>query len=71
MNKDLAHICIYKSIEDVHFKKFIYNKLLPYVDDLKIESKTLLAEIKSNLARAVMFNETWPGCFVWVNKLCQ
>ncbi|PBC33887.1 Proteasome activator complex subunit [Apis cerana cerana] len=71
MNKDLAHICIYKSIEDVHFKKFIYNKLLPYVDDLEIESKTLLAEIKSNLARAVMFNETWPGCFVWVNKLCH
>lgn len=71
MNKDFTDICIYKSIEDVQFKKFIYNKLLPYADDLEAESQALLAEIKANLGRAVMINETWPGCYIWVTKLCQ
>lgn len=71
MNKDFTDICIYKSIEDVQFKKFIYNKLLPYADDLEAESQVLLAEIKANLGRAVMINETWPGCYIWVTKLCH
>ncbi|OAD56880.1 Proteasome activator complex subunit 4 [Eufriesea mexicana] len=69
MNEDLTD-CICKNV-DIRFNKFIYNKLLPYEDDLKIESQTLLAEIKANLGRAVMCNEVWPGCYVWVNKLCH
>lgn len=71
MNKNLADICIYKSIEDVQSKKFIYNKLLPYADEVETETQALLAEIKANLGRAVMFNEIWPGCYIWVTKLGQ
>nr|XP_034177609.1 proteasome activator complex subunit 4-like [Osmia lignaria] len=67
--QDLFHICNYKNLESIHFQKFIYNKLLPYVEDLETESETLLAEIKANLGRAVMCHEVWPGCYVWVNKL--
>ncbi|XP_060826320.1 proteasome activator complex subunit 4-like isoform X1 [Bombus pascuorum] len=69
MNKNLTNICIYKSIDDVQSKKFIYNKLLPYADEVETETQALFAEIKANLGRAVMFNEIWPGCYVWVNKL--
>ena len=51
-------------------KELIYNKLLPYVDDLEAESQALLAVIKANLGRAVMLREMQPGCVVWVSRLC-
>lgn len=69
--QDLFYICNYKNLESIHFQKFIYNKLLPYVEDLETESETLLAEIKANLGRAVICHEVWPGCYIWVNKLWQ
>ncbi|CAK9822685.1 Proteasome activator complex subunit 4 [Anthophora retusa] len=65
--------CIYgsKGVEKVQFKNFIYNKLLPYVDELEVESETLLAEIKANLGRAVLCNEVWPSCYIGVHNLCH
>ncbi|CAL7949711.1 unnamed protein product [Xylocopa violacea] len=71
MDEDLIYIHNYKTIEGVRFRQFLYNKLLPYVDDLEVESEALLAEIKANLGRAVLFNESWPGCYVGVSKLCH
>ncbi|XP_076235371.1 proteasome activator complex subunit 4A [Calliopsis andreniformis] len=52
-------------------KELIYNKLLPYVDDLETDSQALLAEIKANLGRAVMLREMQPGCVLWVSRLCE
>ncbi|XP_003702630.2 proteasome activator complex subunit 4A [Megachile rotundata] len=69
--EDLLYICDYKNLESIFFQKFIYNKLLPYSEDLGKESEILLAEIKANLGRAVIFHEVWPGCYIWVNKLCH
>ncbi|RLU16905.1 hypothetical protein DMN91_010974 [Ooceraea biroi] len=50
-------------------KELIYNKLLPYTDELDAESRIWLTEIKANLGRAVMLRELKPGCIYWVNML--
>lgn len=50
-------------------KELVYNKLLPYADELDAESQMLLTEIKENLGRAVMLREIRPGCVLWSNKL--
>ncbi|XP_031825586.1 proteasome activator complex subunit 4A isoform X2 [Nomia melanderi] len=50
-------------------KELIYNKLLPYVDELESDSQALLAEIKGNLGRAIMLRELQPGCVLWVIRL--
>lgn len=71
MNEDTAHIYTYDYIEKIQYQKFIHNNLLPYVDGLEAESENLLAEIKANLGRAIIYNEVWPGCYVWVSKLYQ
>jgi len=50
-------------------KELVYNKLLPYVNELDAESRIWLAEIKGNLGRAVMLRELMPGCVFWSNRL--
>ncbi|XP_015588278.1 proteasome activator complex subunit 4B [Cephus cinctus] len=52
-------------------KEIIYNKLLPYAEELDEESQYYLAEIKGNLARAVMLREMQPGCTIWTASLCK
>ncbi|XP_043485466.1 proteasome activator complex subunit 4A-like [Polistes fuscatus] len=47
----------------------IYNKLLPYYEDLEIESEKMLADIKGNLGQAVMYREIEPGCLLWTKRL--
>lgn len=50
-------------------KEIVYNDLLPYSDRLDREATELLAEIKTNLSRAVILRELWPGVAFWSRKL--
>uniref|UniRef100_A0ACB8G930 Proteasome activator complex subunit 4 n=1 Tax=Sphaerodactylus townsendi TaxID=933632 RepID=A0ACB8G930_9SAUR len=50
-------------------KELVYNKLLPYGDQLEAEAGHLLAQIKINLSRAVQLHELWPGGLFWTRKL--
>jgi proteasome activator subunit 4 len=50
-------------------KELVYNKLLPYANELDAESQLWLAEIKGNLGRAIMLRELTPGCVFWTNRL--
>ncbi|KAM6951408.1 proteasome activator complex subunit 4B [Aplochiton taeniatus] len=50
-------------------KEIVYNSLLPYADRLDREASELLADIKANLARAVLLRELWPGVSFWSRKL--
>uniref|UniRef100_A0A2K6F2P3 Proteasome activator complex subunit 4 n=2 Tax=Propithecus coquereli TaxID=379532 RepID=A0A2K6F2P3_PROCO len=50
-------------------KEIVYNKLLPYAERLDAESDLQLAQIKSNLGRAVQLQELWPGGLFWTRKL--
>ncbi|XP_006004010.1 proteasome activator complex subunit 4 isoform X2 [Latimeria chalumnae] len=50
-------------------KEIVYNKLLPYSDRLDCESNEILAQIKTNLGRAVQLKELWPGVLFWTRKL--
>lgn len=50
-------------------KEIVYNKLLPYADQLDRESNDILAQIKGNLGRAVQLRELWPGVLFWTRKL--
>jgi len=50
-------------------KELVYNKLLPYANELDVESRIWLAEIKGNLGRAIMLRELTPGCVFWSNRL--
>ncbi|XP_015766712.1 PREDICTED: proteasome activator complex subunit 4-like [Acropora digitifera] len=50
-------------------KEIVYNRFLPYKDQLDEESNKFLSEIKYNLGRAVIFKETSPGVLYWSNRL--
>ncbi|XP_071784078.1 proteasome activator complex subunit 4-like [Asterias amurensis] len=50
-------------------KEIVYNKLLPYAEDLDEESTKQLAEIKGNLGRAVRLRELRPGALYWTSRL--
>uniref|UniRef100_UPI0037E980D1 proteasome activator complex subunit 4B-like n=1 Tax=Semicossyphus pulcher TaxID=241346 RepID=UPI0037E980D1 len=50
-------------------KEIVYNSLLPYSDRLDQEATELLSEIKTNLSRAVLLRELWPGVSFWSRKL--
>lgn len=59
-------------MDDNNFKAqklIVYNKHLPYSDQLHEESNRNLADIKFNLSRAVIFQELTPGILVWCNRL--
>lgn len=48
-------------------KLIVYNKHLPY--NVQDEAISKLAEIKYNLARAVVLQEITPGISLWCNRL--
>ncbi|XP_037134484.1 proteasome activator complex subunit 4B-like isoform X1 [Syngnathus acus] len=50
-------------------KELVYNGLLPYADRLEREASELLENIKTNLSRAVLLRELWPGVAFWCKKL--
>ncbi|CAH0386282.1 unnamed protein product [Bemisia tabaci] len=50
-------------------KEIPFNKYLPYADELDAESEQYLAEIKANLARAIMLREMEPGIDIWSFRL--
>lgn len=52
-------------------KENVYNKLLPYKDELEEESAKLYADIKSNLIKAVLAREMRPGCALWTSRLIK
>lgn len=52
-------------------KEIIYNRLLPYWDELDDESQVLLSDIKENLAKAILNREMRPGVCVWTSRLIR
>ncbi|XP_025720971.1 proteasome activator complex subunit 4-like [Callorhinus ursinus] len=50
-------------------KEIVYNKLLPSAERLDVKSDLQLAQIKSNLGRAVQLQELWPGGLFWTREL--
>ncbi|XP_068219564.1 proteasome activator complex subunit 4-like isoform X1 [Palaemon carinicauda] len=52
-------------------KYVIYNKLLPYGEDLGPEVLGQLKEIKENLSKAVILHDIRPGCIHWVARLSR
>ncbi|CAK1553892.1 unnamed protein product [Leptosia nina] len=52
-------------------KEILTNHLLPYAKDLDEESNRFLAQIKTNLAKAVMLREMKPACGMWSARLMR
>ncbi|KAK4321981.1 hypothetical protein Pmani_007247 [Petrolisthes manimaculis] len=52
-------------------KEVIYNKLLPYHQQLDKEILEQICDIKENLAKAVILRDIRPGCIHWVSKLSR
>ncbi|XP_064483757.1 proteasome activator complex subunit 4-like [Ornithodoros turicata] len=50
-------------------KPLVYNRLLPYSDDIPSEATAAFAVIKGNLARSVMLREIRPGAVTWMVHL--
>lgn len=50
-------------------KEIVYNKLLPYAEQLDKESLQLWTDIKTNLARSILLREIRPGCVLWTSRL--
>lgn len=50
-------------------REIIYNKLLPYADQLDRESLQLYTDIKTNLTRSILLREIRPGCVLWTSRL--
>lgn len=50
-------------------KENVYNKLLPYADQLDKESARLFSDIKTNLVKSVLAREMRPGCALWTSRL--
>ncbi|VVD00858.1 unnamed protein product, partial [Leptidea sinapis] len=52
-------------------KEILANHLLPYAAELDEESNRFLAQVKTNLAKAVMLREMKPACGVWSSRLMK
>lgn len=52
-------------------KEVVYNKLLPYHEQLDREIVEQICDIKENLAKAVILRDIRPGCIHWVSKLSR
>ncbi|XP_077299850.1 proteasome activator complex subunit 4-like isoform X2 [Arctopsyche grandis] len=52
-------------------KEILYNRLLPYHQQLDAESESLLKKIRTNLGRAVVLRELKPGAAVWTARLIK
>ncbi|KAJ8044540.1 Proteasome activator complex subunit 4 [Holothuria leucospilota] len=62
------------SLEDPNYqaenkRKIVYNKYLPYAENLEEESRTIFRTIKENLYRSVALRELRPGVLQWTNRL--
>lgn len=47
----------------------VYNKKLPYGDELEEESAKLFIDIKTNLIKSVLGREMRPGCALWTSRV--
>lgn len=52
-------------------KENVYNKFLPYADELEEESAKLFNDIKTNLVKSVLAREMRPGCALWTSRLIK
>uniref|UniRef100_A0A6P7GVF6 Proteasome activator complex subunit 4B-like n=1 Tax=Diabrotica virgifera virgifera TaxID=50390 RepID=A0A6P7GVF6_DIAVI len=52
-------------------KENVYNKLLPYADELEVESAQLFLDIKTNLIKSVLAREMRPSCALWTSRLMK
>ncbi|XP_056636067.1 proteasome activator complex subunit 4-like [Diorhabda sublineata] len=52
-------------------KENVYNKLLPYAEELEGESAKLFEDIKSNLVKSLLAREMRPGCALWTSRLMK
>ena len=52
-------------------KERIYNKLLPYVENIDDESSKAFGEIKGNLGRAVGLRDIKVGATHWCGQLAR
>ncbi|CAG9839520.1 unnamed protein product [Diabrotica balteata] len=52
-------------------KENVYNKLLPYADELEVESAQLFQDIKTNLIKSVLAREMRPSCALWTSRLMK
>ncbi|XP_023231412.1 proteasome activator complex subunit 4-like [Centruroides sculpturatus] len=52
-------------------KEVIYNKLLPYSEELDEESQRLFSEIKTNIAKSILLHELKPGTVHWLTNLSR
>lgn len=50
-------------------KENVYNKLLPYANELDDESSKLFHDIKTNLIKSILAREMRPGCALWTSRL--
>ena len=50
-------------------KESEFSVLLPYADDIDVESNAVLAEIKCHLGRAVQLRDIKIGCRHWIVQL--
>lgn len=58
-----------ESLDVIYQKEIAENKCLPFANQLDAESTQILAQIKANLAKAVMLRELQPGCMFWTCRL--
>ncbi|KAL0869183.1 hypothetical protein ABMA27_007467 [Loxostege sticticalis] len=52
-------------------KEILTNHILPYADELDVESCSFLEQVKTNLAKAVVLREMKPACGVWSSRLMK
>ena len=50
-------------------KEILYNRLLPYSENLDEESQHLFVAIKTNLAKTICLRELRPGFVIWTSRL--
>ena len=52
-------------------KTIVFNKHLPYADQLEEEAAGKLADIKRNLCAAVQNRDVTPGYIFWIGRLSR
>ena len=50
-------------------KEILYNRLLPYSENLDEESMQMFSTIKTNLAKTICLRELRPGFVIWTSRL--
>ena len=52
-------------------KTIVFNKHLPYADQLEEEAAGKIADIKRNLCTAVQNRDVTPGYIFWISRLSR